>query len=162
MLDKIVPPPITQFGPPLSNFRFLVIFYGIGGLPLPNPIDIRFQKVSGIGVNLSSGSKKSKADSTVTVPEEKSQPSELTLERGFIPGISPLRKEIEILLATSKFEPRTIHVMLMNELGIPMANWLFFDARLTGYSLGDLDADQNSIFVERMEFQYDQFIQLSL
>jgi phage tail-like protein len=98
----------------------------------------------------------------VEVPDDKPNPPHLVLERGFIPGPSPLRKEIEGLLGASKFEKRTIHVMLLNELGLPTANWLFFDASLIDYSLGDLDADQNSVFVESIAFQYSEFKQLSL
>lgn len=163
MLEKTVLAPFTQTGPPLANFRFLVIFYGIGGKKIPNPVDIRFQKVSGIEMSRASEKERKKDKKKQKVPKLSSTSSHLTLARGFIPGVSPLRKEIEASMEdTKKIKKWTIHVMLMNEMGFPAANWLFFDAVLTGYSLGELDASQDGIFVEQMKFQYSKFQQLSL
>jgi len=43
-------PSFSDLIPPPVNLAFMVPFYGIGAIPIPNPLDIRFQKVSGIGI----------------------------------------------------------------------------------------------------------------
>ncbi len=163
MLDKLMPPPLTQMGPPLSAYRFVVVFFGIGNLPIPNPIDIRFKSVSGLRYSLTP-KKEMKLDGEKLSVMESSGEKTLTLSRGFIPGLSLLRKEIEVIIASKdeKFNPREILVIAMDDVGLPMAAWLVRNAILSEYSISGFDADQNGLLIEEMQFTYKEFVQISI
>lgn len=163
MLDHLVPPPLAQMGPPLTTFRFLVVFLGIGDLPIPNPIDVRFNSVSGLSAGFSDGGEIDYGG-IVKHKLNKKTSGKLVLTRGFIPGISPLRIEIMSLLAAKEPEmkPRTILVMALDDVGMPFANWIISDAILLDYSFNGFDADKNEFLIESMTFWYSDIRQLSL
>lgn len=164
MIEQIVPPPLGQMGPPLTSFRFLVTIIGVGSLPIPNLLDMRFQKVSGPSVQFESvdGSPNvRKNDETTNLPSLPKMGT-LRLERGLIPGISPLRTEIELCMFDLEIHPKNILVMVLNQQGIPLTNWFYYKAVLRQYSLSDLDANQSGILIETMEFSYDKFQSISL
>lgn len=153
----------TQLGPPLSAFRFLVTFFGIGDKPNPNPVDIRFKSVSGLRFSLVSR-KEMNFDGNKMQMKETTGEETLTLSRGFISGPSPLRMEIEIMLMKKgkDLKPRDILVMAMDDVGLPMASWLVKNAKMTEYTVSGFDADQNSLLIETMQFTYQDIIQLSI
>ncbi len=163
MLDQRIPINSTQLGPPLSAFRFLVTFFGIGDEPVPNPVDIRFKSVSGLKFSLKSKTDAHIGGQRVGKPEKTGEET-LTLSRGFIPGPSPLRMEIEIILMKQEKEvkPRDILVIAMDDVGFPMASWLVKNAKMTEYTVSGFDADQNGLLIETMQFTYMDIIQLSI
>ena len=142
-----------MLNPPLS-FRFGVFFFA-GGI-IPNPLDIMFQKVSGIGTTVN----------TYTVEEggqnfysqllpTKIQHDNLVLERGLVVG-SPLVIEFNVAMSLFKFSPSNVLVTLLNDASIPVASWLFMKAYPVKWSVSDLDATANSVVIETMELAYQR------
>ncbi len=142
-----------MFNPPLS-YRFGVLFFA-GGV-IPNPLDITFQKVSGIGTTVN----------TYTVEEggqnlysqllpTKIQHDNLVLERGLVVG-SPLVIEFNVAMSRFKFSASNVLVTLLNDASIPVASWLFMKAYPVKWSVSDLDATANSVVIEHMELAYQR------
>ncbi|HAS46052.1 MAG TPA: phage tail protein [Microscillaceae bacterium] len=147
--------------PPLMSFNFLVVFYGIGGgNGVPNTLDIRFQRVSGLGLSVNSTDKVRMGGHTVNLPNYPEH-SNLTLERGYVLG-SPLRIELQETFANLQFTPRDVMVILLDPQGQAQVSWLFMDAYPTKWVMGDLDANQSSVFVETIELSYTHFQPVSL
>jgi phage tail-like protein len=130
---------------PALGFRFGVFFFA-GGL-LPNPLDIRFQRVSGLSAQIS----------TTTVNEggqnlyahrlpTRVEYSNLILERGFVIA-SPLNLEINAALSLLKFAPSNVMVTLL-------AAWMFLKAYPVKWSTSDLDAKADAIVLDTIELAY--------
>jgi phage tail-like protein len=158
-------PSFSDMLPPPVNYSFIVTFFGIGALGIPNPVDIRFQKVSGIGVNFEEGrmviQEGSGSERSTVLPGRRTNPK-LVLERGLVTGVSPLGIEIKEAISGGKFQKRNILVSSLNSLAIPVTNYLFQDAMLTRWSATDFDADQNQVVIERMDFEYENFRHIGL
>jgi phage tail-like protein len=134
------------------GFRFGVLFL-IGGAT-PNPLDIRFQKVSGLS-----------AEVTTTTVEEGGQnlyihrlPKSITynnlvLERGFVVG-SPLNIEFNAAMSLFKFAPSNVLVTLLSETKIPLAAWLFIKAYPVKWTTSDLNAGQTTVLIDTLELAY--------
>jgi len=143
--------------PPPTGFSFLVIFYGIGKLPLPNAIDIRFQKVSGIGASFDVDQQEvqrgSMNDMHSTLPGKRNYPP-LILERGMVVGVSPLALELKSFIENRKVKKHDLHVILMDSNNLPIGNWFFKCAYPVSWSISDLDANSNNVMIERLEMRY--------
>ena len=148
------PGPLPIAGSPPLGFRFGVLFFA-GGL-IPNPLDIFFQKVSGLGSSVE----------TMTVEEggqnlyTQSLPKKITyenlvLDRGVVVG-SPLVIEFNRTMSLFKFTPSNVLVTLLDNTRIPIAGWLFMKAYPVKWSVSDLDADSNSVVIEHMELTYQR------
>ena len=136
---------------PLS-FRFGVFFF-VGGL-IPNPIDIRFQRVSGLGATVSL---KTHAEGGQNLyahrfPEAIGYQN-LVLERSAA-LISPLDIEFNIALSLFKFAASNTLVTLFNDDGVPTAAWMFLNTYPVRWATSDLDAKQNGIVIDTMELAY--------
>ena len=136
------------------GYRFLVTFL-IGGV-LPNPLDIRFKKVSGLKATVT----------TTTVPEGgqnlytqkvpvKVEYDNLVLERGMIVG-SPLNIEFNVAMSMFKFLPSNVLIALLTEEKIPVAAWMFLNAYPVKWATSDLDADQKTIVIDTLELAYQR------
>ncbi len=140
--------------PPLSH-RYGVFFFALG--VVPNPLDIRFQKVSGLNANID----------TTTVNEggqngyvhrlpTKVTYNNLVLERGIALG-SPLHLEFNAALSLFRFAPSNVIVTLFNEKSIPLAGWLFMKAYPVKWSVAAFDASANAVAIETLELAYTRF-----
>ena len=136
---------------PLS-FRFGVFFF-VGGL-IPNPIDIRFQRVSGLGatVALKNHSEGGQNLYTHRFPESIGYQN-LVLERSAA-LISPLDIEFNIALSLFKFAASNTLVTLFDDGGVPTAAWMFLNTYPVRWATSDLDAKQNGIVIDTMELAY--------
>lgn len=169
MIEKFPIPDLTL--PPPLAYSFVVFFYpfqvGPVPIPIPNPLDIRFQSVSGIGKSFDSGSvrvSEGKQNGEDQQLRGQGRTENLVLKRGLAVGASILKYEVEaaILGGTSDFHKQLVHVMLMNEQMIPVGNWLFRDAYPISYSISDLDANQNQVVIESITFKYSSFYSIVL
>ena len=136
---------------PLS-FRFGVLFF-VGGL-IPNPLDIRFQRVSGLGATVSL---KTHAEGGQNLyahrfPEAIGYQN-LVLERS-APLISPLDIEFNIALSLFKFSASNVLVTLLDDGGTPTLSWMFLKAFPVRWSTSDLDAGRNGVVIDTMELAY--------
>lgn len=147
--------PIPEITVPLEillGFRFGVFFL-IGGV-LPNPLDIRFQKVRGLSASVT----------TTTVQQggqnlyQQKLPTgmeygNLVLERGMVVG-SLLNLEFNATMSLFKFAPCNVIVMLFNESSIPVAAWMFLKAYPVKWTTSDLDASEHGVLIDTMELAY--------
>jgi phage tail-like protein len=144
---------LTQSAPPLG-FRFGVFFF-IGGV-VPNPLDFRFKKVSGITSTITTRTLNSGGQNLYSYKlPERVQYENLVLERGLAVG-SPLVIEFNVAMSMFKFAPSNVLVTLLEETGVPISSWLFMNAYPVKWSVSNLDADSNQVVIETMELAYQR------
>lgn len=138
-------------GPPLG-FRFGVFFL-VGGV-VPNPLDIRFSKVSGLSSRIDTQALNEGGQNLFThhLPT-RVQHDNLVLERGMAIG-SILVAEFNATMSLFKFNPCNVLVSLLDESGAPISGWLFMTAYPVKWTVSDLNADSNQVVIETMELAY--------
>ncbi|MEM9338890.1 MAG: phage tail protein [Bacteroidota bacterium] len=153
--------PIDQ-EPELSH-RFGVFFFASG--VLPNPIDLRFQRVGGLSTEVQLETVNEGGENLYAhrLPGKMSY-NNLVLERGYVSGHvldggvpSPLNIEFNIAFSTFRFNPSNVLVTKFSEAGLPVGAWLFMKAYPVKWSVSDLDALSNSVAVDTMELAYTRF-----
>jgi phage tail-like protein len=158
MIEKF-PVPELALAPPVG-FSFLVIFYGIGNVPIPNGLDIRFQKVSGLSTSFENEQEEVQKGSInqiqSTLPGRRNYPK-LILERALIIGVSPLAIELQNAVAYQTLKKHDLQVFLLNQMLVPIGSWFFSCAYPVSWSISDLDANQNQVLIETLEMKYQHF-----
>ena len=136
------------------GFRFGVFFFVAG--VVPNPIDIRFQKVSGIEATVKTRGLPEGGQNLYTqkLPEG-IEYGNLVLERGMVVG-SPLNIEFNVAMSLFEFLPSNVLVVLFGEDEVPIAAWLFIKAYPVKWSTSALDAEQKSLVIDTMELAYSR------
>ena len=119
-------------GPPLSH-RFAVFFL-IGGV-VPNPLDVRFQRVSGLSARVDTQTLNEGGQNLYThkLPTRIGYDN-LTLERGFVVG-SLLNLEFNATMSLFKFAPSNVMVTLLDETGIPLAAFGYLNPVVAGAAM---------------------------
>jgi phage tail-like protein len=147
-------PELTLQKDPLLGFRFLVTFL-IGGV-VPNPLDLRFQKVRGLKATVRTKTISEGGQNLYVqkVPEGVEYEN-LVLERGMVIG-SPLNIEFNIAMSLFKFSPSNVLVFLMNADKVPVAGWTFFNAYPVSWATSDLDAQQKVVVIDTLELAYSR------
>ena len=148
---------MNEFFQPELSHRFLVTFFidtGLGGLKLPSPIDLRFQRVSGINREMSLTRRREGGLNTSAhyFPEEVTH-SPLTFERGVM-TVTPLTLAFNDMLSEFKVIDIDIVIMLLNERHLPVSCWVASGATATRWQTADLDANTNSVLMNTLEFTY--------
>ncbi len=136
----------------ILGFRFGVYFFA-GGV-VPNPLDIRFQRVSGLSAEVRTTTVFEGGQNLYThrLPERIDYQN-LVLERGMVVG-SPLNVEFNAVMSLFKFYPSNVLVTLFDEKKDPITGWLFIKAYPVKWSTSDLDAKENSILIDTLELAY--------
>ncbi len=142
---------------PPARYRFLVGFLISG--TVPNPLDVRFQKVSGISSRVETTEIREGGENIFMqqLPSRVSY-NNLVLERGLVVA-SPLNIEFNTAMSTMTFLPSNVIVTLLgnvrglDEIG-PVASWVFWNAYPVAWTISDLDATQNEVAIETMELAY--------
>ena len=144
---------------PPVGFHFMVSFL-IAGF-VPNPLDIRFQKVSGISSEIETTEIREGGENVY----QQCLPTRVTydnliLERGMVIG-SILNAEFNLAMTTLSFIPSNVLVILLDEKvgekDIPVAAWAFHRAYPVKWTVSDLDANENAVVIETMELAYTRF-----
>lgn len=137
---------------PIIGMRFAVLF--MTGGTVPNPLDLRFSKVSGLAMTVETDCLAEGGQNLYTqqLPRSVSH-GNLVLERGMVVG-SPLNIEFNASLSTFKFITSNVLVTLLSEDGLPMAAWLFMKAWPVKWSTSDLDATTPGLVIDTMELAY--------
>ena len=149
-----LPGSLPIVGNPPLGFRFGVLFFAAG--VIPNPIDIFFQKVSGLGSTVETAGIEEGGQNLYTQSLPKRiKYDNLVLERGVVVG-SPLVIEFNAAMSLFKFSPSNVLVTLLDATNIPLAGWLFMKAYPVKWSVSDLDANANSVVIEHMELTYQR------
>ncbi len=160
MSDSFLIPSFTVTENPPVGFYFMVTFL-LGGI-VPNPLDIRFQKVSGMTSTIETTEIKEGGENLFiyNLPDRVTHEN-LILERGMVIG-SPLNVEFNAAMSFMAFSPSNVLVMLLNHSDIPIASWLFQHAYPVKWSVSDLDANNNSVLIDTMELQYSRLQSLRI
>jgi len=134
------------------GFRFGVFFFA-GGV-LPNPLDIHFQKVSGLSAEVGTTPLKEGGQNLYThkLPT-RIEYGNLSLERGLVVG-SPLNLEFNATMSLFKFYPSNVLVTLFNDIGVPVAGWLFIKAYPVKWATSDFNAEEEKVVIDTMELAY--------
>jgi phage tail-like protein len=137
--------------PPLGS-RFAVVFF-VGGL-VPNPIDLRFQRVGGLSGTIQTVSHREGGERLYThrLPDIVEY-GNLVLERGFVVG-SLLNIEFNVAFSQMQFAPSNVMVTLLGEDAAPLGAWMFIRAFPVRWATADLDARQNEIVIDTLELAY--------
>ncbi|UJB34227.1 phage tail protein [Chromobacterium sp. Beijing] len=139
------------FEPEVSH-RFLATFFFKN---VPSPLDIRFQRVSGLGKGELGVSAQYQGGINATdhyLPERVSHPP-LTLERGVVVP-TPLSLAFDYVL--SGFDTAYVDavIMLLNHQSLPVCTWTVTDALPVKWQTGDLDANSNTPLINHIELVY--------
>jgi len=136
----------------ILGFRFGVFFFA-GGV-IPNPLDIRFQKVSGLSAEVKTTPVTEGGQNFYAhqLPQAVSH-GNLTLERGMVVG-SPLNIEFNAAMSLFKFAPSNVLVTLFNADKIPISAWLFIKAFPVKWATSDLNAAEKAVAIDTMELAY--------
>ncbi len=157
MSELITIPELTLAGdqqPPVG-FHFAVVFFADG--TTPNPLDMRFKKVSGLSSEIEVITYKEGGENLYThrLPNRVSY-NNLVLERGMVVG-SPLNIEFNAAMSNLRFSPGNALVAVLDDDGLPLAGWLFWKTYPVKWSVSDLAADVNGVVIETMELAYTRF-----
>jgi phage tail-like protein len=132
--------------------RFAAIFF-VGGV-LPNPLDIRFQRVSGLTATIETQTLGEGGQNTYShkLPKRVGY-GNLTLERGFVVG-SPLNIEFNAAMSLFSFVPSNVMITLLSASAAPLAAWLFIKAFPVKWSTADLSASEDRVLIDTLELAY--------
>jgi len=137
---------------PILGMRFGVLFLAAG--VVPNPLDIRFQKVSGLSAEVETDSVSEGGQNLYTQRLPKGvKYGNLVLTRGMVVG-SPLNLEFNAAFSAFRFATSNVLVSLLAEDRLPLAAWLFMKAWPVRWSTSDLDAGQPALVIDTMELAY--------
>jgi phage tail-like protein len=136
---------------PIIGMRFGVLFFAAG--VIPNPLDIRFQKVSGLSAEVETEPLPEGGQNlyTQTLPKGIKY-NNLVLERGMVIG-SPLTLEFNATMSLFKFATSNVLVTLLGEDKLPRAAWLFIKAYPVKWSTSDLNSEPELV-IDTMELAY--------
>jgi phage tail-like protein len=136
----------------ILGMRFAVLF--LAGGAVPNPLDIRFQKVSGLSVEVETEPVSEGGQNLYTQRLPKGiKYNNLVLERGMVIG-SPLNLEFNASMSLFKFAASNVLVTLLDESKAPLAAWLFMKAYPVKWSTSDLNASEPALVIDTMELAY--------
>ncbi len=132
--------------------RFAVFFFA-GGV-VPNPIDIRFQRASGLSAAIETSSLVEGGQNLYThrLPKRVGY-GNLVLERGFV-AASPLNLEFNAAMTLFKFAPSNVIVTLLKDDKTPLGAWLFLKAFPVRWATADLSATEDKVLVDTLELAY--------
>ena len=153
-----------NYYPPVG-FYFKVDLVESAGSPPSSKatIDNSFQEVSGLSVEFESETVSEGGENRFShsLPK-KTKYVNLVLKRGLVLRNSQFSKWcIEVLSGnlSKPIVPKDIFVTLLNENGSPSMSWHFFNAWPVKMNASDLQAMENKIVVETMEFVFQYFEQ---
>ena len=142
-MDKLFQPSPTN--------RFLTTFV-FGGIP--SPLDIAFQKVSGLSRELKVTPYSQGGQNAGNLYlADKVQHSPLILERGVM-IVTPLTLVFDRVMQGEQMVYADIVILLLNHLSLPVCGWSISNALPVSWQTAEFDANANSIAVNRLELQY--------
>ncbi|MEB3305086.1 MAG: phage tail protein [Cyanobacteriota bacterium] len=154
-----VPSLNSPLGMPLAH-RFGVFFFASG--MVPNPLDIRFQRVSGLGTKVETEPMNKGGQNIITkrLPKRLVYDN-LVLERGFVVG-SLLNTQLNDVMNEFKFFRSDVLVTMFNEAAAPISAWLFKEAFPVRWATADLNAQEDRILIDTLELSFSRLITVRL
>lgn len=144
-----------MIGYPPVGFHFMVEFFLDGG---PNGIDIGFQEVSGLAVELETEALVEGGENRFTheLPV-RTKFQDLVLKRGLAPATSDVFKWVKESIESKKVKPVNIKVTLMNEEHDPLSEWEITNAYPKRWEVSAFNAEQSSAVIETLTLAYQYF-----
>ncbi|MCB9950070.1 MAG: phage tail protein [Planctomycetaceae bacterium] len=138
----------------ILGFRFGVFFFTEG--KIPNVLDTRFRKVSGISAEVRTSTIQEGGENIRShVLPDGVDYKPLVLERG-LPKMSILSADFEKAMEQFRFIPTNVLVTSLGDTGLPVAGWMFMNAWPVRWSVSDLDATSHEISIETLELTYSR------
>jgi phage tail-like protein len=136
----------------ILGFRFRVDF--LTGRGDQNPLDIRFQKVSGLSGEVDTTPLVEGGENLYSLRlPDRIKYNNLILERGLVVD-SRLSDQFNEAMSLFKFAPSDVLVTLLGEGRARIAAWLFMKAYPVKWTVSDLGASEPSIVIETLELAY--------
>jgi phage tail-like protein len=131
----------------------------------PN-IDGKFSEVSGLSFKLNTETYAEGGENRFTYQlPTRAEYSPLVLKRGLVSSASALWVWVQDTMTmglSTPIEIKNIMVTLLSDENAPLMGWLFINAYPTKWQVSDLNAMQNEIMVETVEFAYHRFEKFAL
>lgn len=142
---------MSKFFEPSLSHRFQASFFMRRVL---SPVDLRFQRISGLGRELSVKSFQEGGDNvgSIHLPERVTHGT-LTLERGVMP-VTPLTRLFSHVLDEFASVYVDVVILLLNPQLLPVCSWTLTDALPVRWQTGDLDANGNAVLINTLELAY--------
>lgn len=141
---------------PPTGFHFLVRFEGLQ-VKYPGIVDLGFQEVTGLNAEIGIEEFREGGENRYAhrLPNPATYPT-LTMKRGMLIG-SQLVQWFREAVEGFQFEANDITVVLLNADHIPLQAWNFVNAWPVKWSVEGLNAQENTIMVENIEFAYQYY-----
>ena len=147
--------------------RFIVTFF-IGGL-VPNPLDFKFQRVSGLSSTVQTTTVNEGGENRFAHRLPKGvEYGNLVLERGFNVN-SLLNVEFAAAMNAFKFAPSNVLVMALDDTAwgmevpgriVPVAAWMFMRAYPVRWATADLNASDEQVLIDTLELAYQHMVKV--
>jgi phage tail-like protein len=138
---------------PPTGFHFKV---EVLNLP-PNDQDVRFTEVGGLSLELGTEELAEGGENRFIqkFPTRAKYP-ELVLKRGLLVS-SEVVNWIRQCIENFNIQPKNIDVKLLNEKHEPLMTWHVINAYPTKWAVSDLNAANNAVVIETLQFFYQYF-----
>ncbi|WP_036771173.1 phage tail protein [Photorhabdus australis] len=138
---------------PAVSHRFIVNFL-FKGL-LPSPVDIRFQRVSGLGRELQVEQRHQGGENARNHwLAERVQHNSLILERGVM-VVTPLTLMFDQVMRGETLNWADVVIILLDRAQRPITSWTLSNALPVRWQTGDLDANSNQVLINTLELRYE-------
>jgi phage tail-like protein len=146
-------------GQPMTH-RFGVFFFVAGSVL--NPLDIRFQEVSGLQAAITTQPDNSAAAQMFhkVIPMGVKY-GDLVLKRGVM-LLSPLTQQVQLAFNDFKLLRSNVLVTIYSEIGVPTAAFLFAEAYPIAWEINSLNASKEEILIESLTLTYTRMRSVSL
>jgi phage tail-like protein len=137
---------------PPVGFHFRVEFLNLG-----NNNDQRFQSVTGLNVDYDTETFKEGGENRFEhkLPVRTKYP-DLSLKRGMLTDSAVIKWCIDAFQSRI-FNPVQVNVSLLNEEHVPIITWQFFKVWPKKWSVGDFNANENTVVIETLDLSYNYF-----
>jgi phage tail-like protein len=119
--------------------------------------DVRFSEVGGLAVEMGTEEVAEGGENRFIqkYPTRTKYP-ELVLKRGLLAN-SKIEEWIKECLENYNIQPKNIFVKLLNEAHQPLLTWNIVNAYPTKWAVSDLNAANNAVVIESLQFFYQHF-----
>jgi phage tail-like protein len=150
-------PPVEAFYQTVG-FHFQITFFG---LPGSQEVDVRFQSVSGLDVQVETEPLKEGGENRFThvLPGRRKYSEALILKRGLLlPGQSGLTDWCINAFQHLKIKPlETVNVELLDENHTTLVLWQLSHVWPKSWKVADLNAERGEVLIETLELNYNRF-----
>jgi phage tail-like protein len=142
---------------PSVSHRFAATFFlhaPVGFIKIPSLIDVNFQSISGLGLQMEGESFHEGGDSVsqIYLPKKVNH-GNLVLRRGVM-KVTPVSAVFQYALNSFRGVYFDVVIMLFDHRYKPVCYWTATDAQPVKWEPGELDANSNQVLVNTIELAY--------